>query len=68
MSQTTIRMLDTVEDTNEHLQFDADGTPKMNGGTVVLQTRTDALALGGVYTLPAWQANALIEKGFAEPV
>lgn len=61
----TIRMLDTVEDTNEHIEFDADGTPKMVAGSVVLVTRTDHLRVDVEYSLPAWQANRLIDLGLA---
>ena len=62
----TVRMLDTVHDTNEHLAFDLDGTPKIVNGAPQVESRTDKLALGELYTLPSWQANALIDKGFAE--
>lgn len=66
--EKSVRMLQTVEDANEHIVFDEDGTPKMEGGTVVKEHVVDTLIEGRSYPLPVWQANHLIELGYAEAI
>lgn len=64
----TVRMLDLVHDTNDHLICDEAGNPVMREGSPVIEHRTDKLEAGSTHTLPDWQAAALLEKGFAEVV
>lgn len=60
MSDTQkVTMLDTVEDTNNWPQEHDDGKVSLNA-------RTDKLAKGETYELPAKQARNLIAKGFAK--
>ena len=64
----TIKMLDTVEDTNQHIALDSEGRPSRVGGSIVMESRTDRFAKDQVVTIEDWQADALIGHGHAEAV
>ena len=67
MKTTRIRILDRIEDTNHHVEFDEHGEVMIDAkGQPVVTRRTDTFAKGEEVKVPAAQAARLVELGVAE--